>query len=356
MDENSQSILQYLLSAPRGRVVAVIGADVKIIREQIECAENAADSSFVFFHQPGTYSPAEKIIDHALDGLADITLSCWPFWYSENDFSTYQDNTLGRESAQIQLGRIAENEPAISRNWALAALALAERGLMPRVPGIAREVEIAQLWRTIRPRGVVLAFAISRLPSNDEAVSLVQALEWIARHSGLGVVALLPRKVPDGSPLERILYGAQIIDGASDSASAFPGEMSGSADGLWVGPIRGRPHPLSPAEQRIAKLLARDEELAPLFAFNQLVDATHGKRYRVDLIWRIGQLIVEIDGYTDHSTRTQFAADRHRDYELLLSGYTVLRLTSEEIVQDTEKAIEKIRDIIRLRRTQKSWG
>ena len=33
--------------------------------------------------------------------------------------------------------------------------------------------------------------------------------------------------------------------------------------------------------------------------------------------------------------------DRHRDYELSLSGYTVLRLANDEIAQDVEKAIEK---------------
>jgi very-short-patch-repair endonuclease len=40
--------------------------------------------------------------------------------------------------------------------------------------------------------------------------------------------------------------------------------------------------------------------------------------------------------------------DRHRDYELSLSGYTVLRLANDEIAQDVEKAIEKIRDLVKL--------
>jgi very-short-patch-repair endonuclease len=40
--------------------------------------------------------------------------------------------------------------------------------------------------------------------------------------------------------------------------------------------------------------------------------------------------------------------DRHRDYELTLSGYTVLRLANDEIAQDIGKAVEKIRDIVQL--------
>jgi very-short-patch-repair endonuclease len=43
--------------------------------------------------------------------------------------------------------------------------------------------------------------------------------------------------------------------------------------------------------------------------------------------------------------------DRHRDYELTLSGYTVLRLANDEIAQDIEKSLEKIRDLVHLRRT-----
>jgi very-short-patch-repair endonuclease len=38
-----------------------------------------------------------------------------------------------------------------------------------------------------------------------------------------------------------------------------------------------------------------------------------------------------------------------RDYELTLSGYTVLRIANHEIAQDIAKAIEKIRDLVRLR-------
>lgn len=356
MNKAKQSVLQFLLSAPRGRVGAVLGADVSSIREQIECAKDTADKSFVFFVQPSAFSPAEKIIEQTLNGLANIALNCWPHWYLDSNFSDYRGGTLGRELAQIQLERIAENEPEISRNWTLAALARTERGLPPRVPGIAREVEIAQLWRTIRPQGLVLTFAIWRLPSDDEATALVQALEWIARHSSLAVVALFPQKVADGSPLERILYGAPVFEGTPVSSSEVPSEAIGSPDSVWMGPVRGKPHPLSPSEQRMAKMLARDEELAPLFAFNQLIETPHNARYRVDLLWQIGRLIVEIDGYADHSARKQFAADRHRDYELLLSGYTVLRLTSEEVVQDVEKAVEKIRDVVKLRREQERWG
>ena len=100
----------------------------------------------------------------------------------------------------------------------------------------------------------------------------------------------------------------------------------------------------SETEQRLAKALANDLELAPLFCYNQCVETVRGSRPRVDLVWTEGRLIVELDGYADHGTRLAFMHDRHRDYELTLSGYTVLRLANDEIAQDIGKAIDKIRE------------
>jgi very-short-patch-repair endonuclease len=68
----------------------------------------------------------------------------------------------------------------------------------------------------------------------------------------------------------------------------------------------------------------------------------------VDLVWTKGRLVIELDGYDSHGNRGAFMYDRHRDYELTLSGYTVLRLANDEIAQDIEKAVEKIRDIVHL--------
>jgi very-short-patch-repair endonuclease len=99
-------------------------------------------------------------------------------------------------------------------------------------------------------------------------------------------------------------------------------------------------------------MLGADGELAALFRFNWFVDTVRGSRPKVDLVWTDGRLVVELDGYPDHSTRRAFIGDRHRDYELMLSGYTVLRLANDEVAQDYGRAIEKIRALVRLRRMQ----
>ena len=49
--------------------------------------------------------------------------------------------------------------------------------------------------------------------------------------------------------------------------------------------------------------------------------------YEVDLLWRPQRLVVEIDGYTYHSTRSAFERDRAKDATLAAAGYLVIRIT-----------------------------
>ncbi len=69
----------------------------------------------------------------------------------------------------------------------------------------------------------------------------------------------------------------------------------------------------------------------------------------MDLLWTAGKVVVEVDGYQHHGHRQAFSADRRRDYELTVSGYLVLRLPHDEVLDDVELAVEKIRDMVRFR-------
>ena len=53
--------------------------------------------------------------------------------------------------------------------------------------------------------------------------------------------------------------------------------------------------------------------------------------FEVDLLWRAGRLIVEVDGFTFHSSRTAFERDRRRDATLNAAGYRVVRVTWQQI-------------------------
>jgi very-short-patch-repair endonuclease len=113
---------------------------------------------------------------------------------------------------------------------------------------------------------------------------------------------------------------------------------------------RSRAHHASAIEQRVEAALRRDPELGPLFSCNEIVPIEgYGLQPRVDLLWREGRIVVELDG-REHQSDPNFANDRHRDYELLVSGYLVLRITNDQAETDLQHAIEKIRAVVRFRR------
>lgn len=56
--------------------------------------------------------------------------------------------------------------------------------------------------------------------------------------------------------------------------------------------------------------------------------------YTVDFLWSEQRLIVEVDGFATHGTRTAFEDDRARDAQLKLLGYEVLRFTWRQVLND----------------------
>jgi very-short-patch-repair endonuclease len=144
------------------------------------------------------------------------------------------------------------------------------------------------------------------------------------------------------APYDRVLYGALEV--------AHPVEPLQTR---FVVPT-GRAHHASTIEQRVEAALSRDPELAPLFSCNETV-AIHGygTSPRVDLLWRDGRVVVELDG-PEHQDVPKFANDRHRDFELLVAGYLVLRMTNDQVSTDLQAAIEKIRTVVRFRKSTAS--
>ncbi|HEV7496018.1 DUF559 domain-containing protein [Baekduia sp.] len=55
---------------------------------------------------------------------------------------------------------------------------------------------------------------------------------------------------------------------------------------------------------------------------------------RVDFHWPGTTLVVETDGFEFHAMPTTFANDRRRDQKLTLAGYTVIRLTWDQVTAD----------------------
>ena len=260
----------------------------------------------------------EAIIERVIDDLAETARLIWPIWFTNVSFAD-RDDALGRLAVAVAARDAAREITGLSSNWVEAA---------------------ARVALAISRFGLVLVTDVEAACKEGNPGATVHALEWIAQHMNGAVVALFPELPPNAPPFDRILYGARTV------AAANPVQAATVDAGPWIAPWRGLPHPASEIERRLAKALGADAELAPLFVFNQCVVTVRGTRPKVDLVWSEGRLAVELDGWGSHGNRMAFMQDRHRDYELAMSGYTVLRLTNDEIAQDMEKAIEKIRDLV----------
>jgi len=64
--------------------------------------------------------------------------------------------------------------------------------------------------------------------------------------------------------------------------------------------------------------------------------------YEVDLLWRAERLVVEVDGFAFHSSRTAFEADRRRDAVLAAAGFRVVRVTWAQLAQEPEALLARI--------------
>lgn len=354
-DSSRGAVLDDILAAPVGEVLSVDGLSLADLRVELGADEPALTRRRLILLPIAPAASASAVAEAVISGLGDVALNLWPFWYGDAPLTKGGSDTLGRMAAAAAARRAATSVRGALLSWAQSAAQLAAQGRRPQVLQTPIAIQLEQLGRVIAPDGLVIATEIvpSAL-SPAQAVALVHALEWIARNLGGTVVALFTRPPAQPDLFLRIRHRGLCVSGAAVEglSGAGAGAVSGGLadDRVWLLPWRGRPHPLSAVEKRMASLLGADAELGPLFHFNQAVETVRGSRPKVDIIWPAGRLVVELDGYADHGTRAAFVRDRHRDYELTLSGYTVLRLPNDEIMQDCWLALEKIRDLVRHRR------
>lgn len=66
-------------------------------------------------------------------------------------------------------------------------------------------------------------------------------------------------------------------------------------------------------------------------------------------MWSAERCVVEIDG-PDHRGSLKYAADRRRDNGLTLDGFSVLRFTNDEIVDDAPRVLAVIETLLSTKR------
>ena len=246
------------------------------------------------------------VVGRVLDDLAELAMAAWPLW----------------------------PEAALSA-WGRAAGRLAAKGQLPRFRSLAAETQFVELHAAAG--ALILMFPLDPLRP-ERAAPMIATLEWCCRQ-GAAVVAVLAERPPPEPPWDRVLHGALILDPAAEPPSR-----------RLIPPPSAKKQVGSAIEKRMRLALAADRELAGLFEDEVTLRlGPLAPTPRVDLLWRDGKIVVELDG-SEHERDGTYAADRHRDFELLVAGYLVLRLTNAEVELDLARSLDKVRRIVALRR------
>jgi very-short-patch-repair endonuclease len=68
--------------------------------------------------------------------------------------------------------------------------------------------------------------------------------------------------------------------------------------------------------------------------------------YTVDFLWAGRRLVVEVDGWEGHRTRSAFEEDRARDARLKVMGYDVVRFTWRQLTDEPRTVVATIRALL----------
>jgi len=158
-------------------------------------------------------------------------------------------------------------------------------------------------------------FDLAATVSVDEVVAMIREAEYLNRWDPLSLPDLLERY-----PGKR---GSRKIRFALERLEEEP-------------PGRKR----SRLEVRFAPFLRRHN--LPLPRFNDWI-LLGPKRYQVDCHWPHLRLIVELDGWKGHSTRSAFQDDRARDRALHAAGFSVIHLTWNQLDVEAEAVASDLR-------------
>jgi very-short-patch-repair endonuclease len=98
----------------------------------------------------------------------------------------------------------------------------------------------------------------------------------------------------------------------------------------------------SECEERFLELVRKADLPSPE------VNARVG-RFEVDFCWRRGRVIVEIDGYTFHSSQAALERDHRRDTVLQQMGFLVIRILGRELLVAPERVLVRLARALALR-------
>jgi very-short-patch-repair endonuclease len=342
----ARSDLESVLSWSAGRVRTAFAASVSDVLADLKLwAADPGRSLRIVTDIHDRLPNLKALVGVSISNLAEIALALWPDWYGDavrlppRELSTF-------EFERLLADRLAQSHRVrreVSITWVKAAATLCRVGQPPLPRGFSPAIQATQLALTIDPWNLLVVLGIEDTqPPAGRLLGLAWTAEWLARETSARVLVVIPGALASSEELDSINFGAL----AWPQHERKPDRIRPEEEDFRVWPVLGRPHPYSPGEQLLARQLAQDESLSGLFSFNVHVWTRFESDYLVDLLWAEGKVVVEVDGYQYHANRQAFSADRRRDYELTVNGYLILRLPHDEIMDDVELALERIRDMV----------
>ncbi|WP_198169565.1 DUF559 domain-containing protein [Herbidospora daliensis] len=311
-----------------------------------------------------TYAAAEcdsvaDLVGSILRELETLAVGLFPAWLPEGD-KLDGPGGGGMAAARVLAMRMATGGRHFGPFLAeLAAHAIQHRGefslaLRPvrgrRFPAEVRAAGLARVVAAAYGRqAAALVVHVPEKPSSHGETVLVAGCEWLAHQSGMGVWLV-------GPEVKRVeTVHLTVPEAVARLAARLPPPET-PAKSLRVPPLRGEPARYSEVEQAVEKALldcpwAHGREWNQTYASNDSLFVT----IRTDLMWAHEKCVVELDG-PEHLTPAKAEMDRIRDRHLERDGFTVLRFTNEQVLDDLPAVLRRIRDFLLGRRLGLSEG
>ncbi|BCL18082.1 DUF559 domain-containing protein [Micromonospora sagamiensis] len=354
---------------PAYRVSQLAGADPQLVDLALDPLP--VDAPAVVRFTPVTGLSAAAQVATLLDAADRAAVALFPRWLPGAD-RLDGSGVLGTAAVRALAAGVAARSPGFGPFLADLAERAVDGGTTDRRPAAGTrfpaEVRAAGLVRVLADayhrRSVVLLVRVpDRLTPADEH-ALTAAAEWFVQHGRCAVwLAGAELRAVDRVRTVRITLpgaltrlAAEPVDPPTDPTAGCPPDRPAPTDAeppsaptLRVPPMSGLPRADSAAEQALERALARHRWAYGRRWNHTLTWHTLARPYRLDLFWPVEGLVVEVDG-PEHRERLRYADDRHRDAQLQLLGYDVLRFTNDQVLSDVDAVLGTIRDLLAGRR------
>ena len=305
------------------------------------------DSAVVIRYRMQAAPTASAVIDDVLGRLTQVAVELFPAWLPDGD--AVESGGISLDRAVVRM--LAQRHAANSAHFAPFLLSVAESAVVGRIdtgrfPAETRARGLSRILADAYQRDEVVLLVTSDDLTADQQRSAAVAYEWLSNHGGFGVwLADQALSAIDRFPTVRAGSALPAVELRPPDGSNFPAIVQ------YPAPI-GRPHPGSAAEQSLERYLAVCD-----WAVGRIWNTLHrghplAPPIRVDLMWEDERCVVEIDG-ADHRAATKYADDRRRDNILVLDAFAVLRFTNQEVVDDPQRVLGTIEQLLTSRREMK---